>query len=291
MTPVKTLLGQRECASAIICLQSLLRFSNDPLELQIYSDGTLTKDSIETLLSALPGSRVVERDAREETLATKLKNYPRCLEFRSKNVLAQKLFDVALYEPQVTLFYCDADVLFVRPFSGLFDAHKDNKMPVFMKDRGSAYALSAWQLLGPRRLSLPAAINTGIICFPVRAFRLDVLERFLADDSLRIRFEQTPCWAEQTLWALLAAEEDCRVIDERQAKIISPRLKGEDLSELLAVHFVRSYRSLLRSFPVPVSENSAVAATIRVSSAARLQPQQLIFAALRRKVSGLHIGK
>ena len=55
----KTLLGHKNLAFSIACLYSLMRYSVDRIELQIFEDGTLTESDEDELRSCLNTVSVV----------------------------------------------------------------------------------------------------------------------------------------------------------------------------------------------------------------------------------------
>jgi len=205
---VRSLLGKAQMAVAIQCLGSLLRFSNEAIELVLHDDGTLGGREEEELRAALGAVRFERRAAADERVEALLARYPRCREFRRANPLALKLLDVMLLDEGEAVAYCDADILFLRPFAGLFRFDTPEVDAVFMTDRACAYSVRSWDLLVERRLRLAAHVNSGVVSFRRRAYDLDRIEWFL--DRWR-RAPRTPVWAEQTAWALLAGHARTRL--------------------------------------------------------------------------------
>ncbi len=104
-------------------------------------------------------------------------------------------------EPDVR--YVDSDILFVRPFTGLYDWPSADALAVFTENPNNAYTLP-WHLAGPDRVRVPR-VNTGIIAFRRSATDLDFLEWFLGNPRVASLRERWGFWAEQTAWAAAAA--------------------------------------------------------------------------------------
>lgn len=245
---VASLLGHRQVDMAILCLGSLLRAADpaEPLALRLHDDGTLTAGDRERLALALGEPLVAPRPEADERAADALTGRPALAAFRRANPLALKLIDAVLYAGD-ELAYCDTDVLFLRPFSGLFSAGAG---AVFMADHQNAYSVRSWHLALHRRLRLARHVNSGVIRFPTAAWDPDLLEWYLG----RPEFAFAPVWVEQTAWALLGAAAGCSLFDPRQIVIPKRGPTGEQ-DDLVAVHFVSPVRALL-----PLWSSHAVAA-------------------------------
>src|SRR5436305_14292628 len=172
---VSTLLGHAHVGMALLCLGSLLRESVEPLTLQVHDDGTLTPADLERLAAGLGEPAVVGRREADERVEALLGERPAARAFRRENPLGLKLLDAALLAPGGELAFCDSDVLFLRPFSGLF-ALPEGAGALFMRDPQNAYSVRSWHLLREPRLRLAARVNSGIIAFRTRLFALDLVE-------------------------------------------------------------------------------------------------------------------
>lgn len=244
---VATLLGHAHVEMALACLGSLLRHSADPLHLRIHEDGSLDPQDRERLARGLGDPEFVPRaeaDARVEDL---LAGRPALRAFRQGNPLALKLIDIPFLSGMEAddglddLAYCDSDVLFLRPFAGLFRFPGPETGAVFMSDRQNAYSLRSWHLLARRRLALPCRVNSGVLLFRTRFFDPDLLEWYLS----RPEFGFAPVWVEQTAWALLGQRAGCRLWDPRLLRLPEA---GEPPGGTVALHFVSPLRHLLPGF-------------------------------------------
>jgi hypothetical protein len=281
---VSTLLGHAHVEMGIRCLGSLLGLSADPLRLRIHDDGSLTPADLERLATGLRDPLVVSRPEADERLAGLLADRPAARAFRDANPLALKLLDVPLLAAGAELAYCDSDVLFLRPFSRLFEL-PPGAGALFMRDPQNAYSVRSWHLLLERRLRLAGHVNTGVIAFRRSCFDLDLLEWFLS----RPQYRFAPVWVEQTCWALLAHPAGCRLLDPAAVSIPVPG--REPAARQVALHFVSPVRGLLwpiagrlagRRLPGP-----AAAVEIRSVAAPRLSVLSLAASEVRRRVRRL----
>ncbi len=238
---VSTLLGHAHVEMALPCLGSLLACSAAPLRLRLHDDGTLTAPDRERLAAALGDPEVVSRREADERLAGWLSGRPATRAFRAANPLALKLVDAALLAPGGELAYCDSDVLFLRPFTGLFELGPAHGA-LFMCDPQNAYSVRSWHLLQEPRLRLAGRLNSGIIGFRTRWFDPDLVEWFLAQP----RYRFAPVWVEQTCWALLAQPAGCRLLDP--ATVGFPAPGRSPRAQQVALHFVSPLRGLFSGF-------------------------------------------
>lgn len=238
---VATLLGHAHVEMALACLGSLRRYSADPVCLCVHEDGTLTPEDRERLRAGLGDLEFVARAEADERTADALAGRPHLRALRGTNPLARKLIDIPLLA-EGDLAYCDADVLFLRPFTDLFRFPGEEVGAVFMSDRQNAYSVRSWHLPAHPRLALPCRVNSGILLFRTRFYDPDLLEWYFS----RPEFGFAPVWAEQTAWALLGWRAGCRLWDPRLVRLPEPGEEGP--GEAVALHFVSPLRSLLPHF-------------------------------------------
>jgi hypothetical protein len=243
---VRTLMGQSTLETSLTCLPTLLRYSKDPVRLVIHEDGTLTEQSRDTLRAAIAGVEFVSRALADEEVSERLKKHPRCRAARTANIMFLKMFDVALLEP-AELAYCDSDILFLRPFTGLFGARDSRFGALFMADAKNAYAVRPWHLWPLGRLRLAARANAGLMRVASGVMDLDFVEWLIG------RMSQSPVWArrsywdEQTCWSALAQRAGCGLWDARRVVMASADM-AVFTPDAVAVHFVATYRSHLHAY-------------------------------------------
>lgn len=236
---VRTLVCHRDVALGIRCLPTLLKFSAEPMQLVLHDDGSLTDDDVGKLLDALPGASVLRREEADDRMAGLLRNHPWSAEFRRTHPFALKLLDATLASADGLLRYCDTDIVFFRPYQGLFDV-PPGVDAMFMADTHDTYAWRSWQLLR-RRARVVARANAGLMCFRVNQFDLDRVEWAL-------RQPITPQFAhfiEQTAWAVLAAPLVVHHWNTSQVRIVADGVRQPET--LVAGHYIGPFRHLLET--------------------------------------------
>lgn len=241
MQEVHTLICSNDVEMALSCLGSLLQYSSEPIRIIFHDDGSLTKYDVELLLNKFIKSKIVLRKDSDDIIKTRLKNYPNCLKFRNENTLALKLFDVPLLSDD-NIAYCDTDVLFFRPFQGLFTFDNEKTSCLFMKDYQEAYSLYPWQLLGPSKIELISKLNTGLFLIRNEIYDINFFEWMLS----KINFRPIIHWIEQTCWSIFAYRSGCRMWNPDMFKVITNNTKISD--DLIGGHFTRSVRYRLEQY-------------------------------------------
>ena len=192
---VHTLICEQHLWFAVPCLRSLLAFSEDPIQLVIHDDGSLTQPSAERLASAFPDAILVPRRSADAAVADTLARYPHMAQARSHLPHVIKLFDVALTHPEAIVRYVDTDVLFQRRFCGMFPASVPSTSGAFMMDSGNSFGAHPGDFwpFGPLRVA--RFLNSGL--FWIARDRIDY-ERmeylFKRWGPERIRRYQLPCY-------------------------------------------------------------------------------------------------
>src|SRR5215217_351561 len=174
---VHSLICHRDVDMALVCLNSLLKFSAEPLCLSLHDDGSLTVSDTEKLQEGLPGTTIISRAEADQSVGAMLSRYPYCANFRRLSPMGLKLIDVPLLS-HADICCLDTDVLFFRPFSGLFRWPNSNISTIFMRDYQDAYSLKPWQL---GSLKAPSQVNAGLMFVRKKAYNLDFMEKVLKD--------------------------------------------------------------------------------------------------------------
>jgi len=208
-----------------------MRACQQPVDLVLHDDGTLTADDRERLRAVLPGVSFVEAKEADVVMEEKLKNYPWSAAFRTRNVLARKLLDVSLMS-ELPFCFSDSDICYIRPFSGF----PETAALVFTYSNLEAYSIRPWHV--GRSVAMPSRVNTGMMY--VREFDLDFIEWFLSRRELQSVLRRMPFWAEQTAWAALGAHLGCELIVPEQIAVWTPTLKLT--GDLVGIHFTTAVR-------------------------------------------------
>lgn len=236
---VRSLVCHTAVEMAIAGLSSLAQFSDRPLTFVLHDDGSLQREDVERLTTALD-ARVISREEADDAAVPMLRHRPAAEGYRRRSPLGLKLIDIPLLSPG-DLAYSDTDVLALRPFSGLFERPDEPSAMVFMGDIQNAYALRPWHLLGRAAIEVPARANTGIVLMRADAYDLDFVEWVLARNYEVYR--RIPGWVEQTCWAALGQRAGCHLYDDVQVRVIrSDRCLSDP--RMVIGHFTSSVRGL-----------------------------------------------
>jgi hypothetical protein len=260
---VRTLIGHQQLKTGLRCLPSLSKFSAEPVTLFIHDDGTLNEEDCERLLMALPGAVIVRRNEADTYVEPLLARYPKCREYRQQHPLGLKLIDMALFEKEV-LAYCDSDVLFLKPYAGLFQWPEDHHMAaIFMQDIQNAYSLHPWHIYPFGKIRVPQKINSGLILFRTSMYDLDFIEWLLGQRRLQSVFKKRAHWIEQTCWAALGWRVGSYVWSASQFMIATPNMTGLS-EETVGIHFVAACRGKLQDFPQSEENDRKAAIPIEI---------------------------
>lgn len=238
---VSTLICHRDLETALTCLGSLVRHSAEPVEFFFHDDGSLTEEDRERLAAALPVHGVINRKDADQIVKPKLMDYPYCAQFRRRSVFGLKLFDAPLLAPGIDLAFCDTDLFFLRPFSGLFDWPDFRTGCVFMRDYQNAFAFRPWHLAFQDRFQMPSRLNCGLFNFRREYHDLELLEWLLA--RYHRVFAARPHWVEQTCWGALAMTCGGKFWSEKQLCVA--RAAASLPADPIGVHLVTPVRGLL----------------------------------------------
>jgi hypothetical protein len=244
--PVHTLLGESTLDVSLTCLPTLIQYSSDPIRLVIHEDGSLTEPGRDALRLALPGVEFIDRERADDEVRDRLKGYSRCQAARSINLLFLKIFDVSLLELD-DLSYSDSDILFLRPFSGLFGPSIARFPAMFMTDVKQAYAVRPWQLTPVGQVRLAGRVNTGLMRIIPGLLDLDFVEWLLGRIGGHSVWARRSYWNEQTCWAALAGRTGCGLWDCRQVAMATPDI-AVFARDAVAIHFASTYRGYLSDY-------------------------------------------
>jgi hypothetical protein len=245
---VRTLVCHRHVNMAIACLGSLLKFSQEPLSLVIHDDGSLTPGDAERLVTELGNASILWRSEADAMMEEQLINYPHSRRRRYEHPLRLKLLDIPLLN-QSDIAYCDSDILFFRPFSGLFQWFDTDTSAIFMLDSQEAYSIQPWQMLGKNAIHLCSRVNSGLFFLQKQSYDLDFIEWFLAHEE----YWHRPGWGGQTCMSAMGHRIGCRIWHPQQISVIKSGQTSIN-DQMVAGHFTSSVRYLLDRFlSTPIS--------------------------------------
>ncbi len=240
---VHTLLGKAQTPLAIRCLSSLQRCSAELVRLMLHDDGSLDDEASAQLREALgPDVNIIKRAEADQRMNDALSKYPNLAEYRREHHFGLKLLDPMLLDDGEQMNFCDTDVLFFRPMTGLYEL-PDGVSAIFMRDFQQAYSVRRPRnLFTVPGLRLPDKGNTGIIAMKRSAFDLDWLERVIPNRGIRRPIHFT----EQTLYAALGARSSCCMVDPNQIPVVAPETDPNE--PWVGAHFVGPVRDRIDAF-------------------------------------------
>ena len=239
---VQSLIGGSQLPFYLRCLKSLVTFCQDRIELQLHTDGSLSEKDKDSIHSELTGTTVTITDSSENSTSVLdcLQGRPNCQKVRKDSIWGIEFFDPILAFPKDPIsFYLDADILFLRPFSGLFDRNQVKDGAIFLKDtQWDAYSFRPWQMLaGKKRPQVVEGITTGLVFWDKTAIDWDYLEWFLGENNLH----RIPEWIIPTAQAGLAHRCEAKTISPRQIPNLYPNAQIHN--DTFGVHLLGSYRN------------------------------------------------
>ena len=238
--PVQSLVGRTSLPFYLQCLQSLLEHCEDKIRLLIHQDGSLEENDREKVRVQLGENIdfVDYAESKEKTL-DHLTKYPHCQAIRKNSLWGIEFFDpLFAHSDEPISYYVDADILFIRPFHGLFAPEEVESGALFMADtQWDAYSLRPWHLFGfGKKPVIVKGITTALVCWDKRAIDWDYLEWFLS----QCKFHCIPEWIMPTAQAGLASKCRARFVKPSQLANLYPNSSiGE---QNFGVHLLGSYR-------------------------------------------------
>ena len=238
---VQSLIGGSQLPFYLRCLKSLLAFCKDPIDLQLHSDDSLSQEDKDSIHAELDGTiiNITESSQNTSRVLDCLQGRPNCQKFRKESIWGIEFFDPLFANPNAPIsYYLDADILFLRPFSGLFDHSQTEGGAVFLKDtQWDAYCFRPWSLLGlGKKPEVVKGITTGLVFWDKRAIDWDYLEWFLGASYLH----KIPEWIMPTAQAGLANRCNAKTVCPNQITNLYPNAQIHE--DTFGVHLLGSYR-------------------------------------------------
>ena len=238
--------GGKQLPFYLRCLASMTKHCQERISLLLHTDGTLNEKDIETISTNF-GSQFVEipdpTSARENSL-DQLTGRPNCQRLRKDSLWGIEFFDPLFSKPEDSISrYIDADILFFRPFSNLFNDSVTEGGAVFLRDKQwDAYSLRPWHLAGRKKKpEIVSGITTALVCWDKQSLDWDYLEWFLG----KVRFHAIPEWVLPTAQAGLANRCKAKTVLHRQIPNLYPNAKLAE--ETFGAHLLGSYREQWKS--------------------------------------------
>ena len=239
---VQSLIGGSQLPFYLRCLKSLVAFCQDRIDLQIHADGSLSQESKDSIQLSMDGTTVniTESTVNTSRVLDCLQGRPNCQKIRKNSIWGIEFFDPIFAYPEDPIsFYLDADILFLRPFSGLFDREQVKNGAIFLNDtQWDAYCFRPLQMLtGKKKLQAVKGITTGLVFWDKTVIDWDYLEWFLGEH----RLHQIPEWIMPTAQAGLANKCEAKTISPRQITNLYPNARINE--DTFGLHILGSYRN------------------------------------------------
>ena len=189
--------------NACWAIRSFYQATGSSYALCIHDDGTLPAAARRALAQLFPDARLVLRSQADAEIDPWLASHRRCLEFRSSNKLALKVFDLLYYGRASRLVLLDSDVLFFSQPAELLRRIEDPsyQMNCANADVASAYTVTADAVRSQCGFTPLERFNSGLCLIHRESLQLPWLEEFLALPNIL-----SHSWrVEQTLLALCSS--------------------------------------------------------------------------------------
>jgi alpha-N-acetylglucosamine transferase len=184
-------------------LKSFYYYSQRHYVLCIHDDGSLTSEHQAILKHHFPNARLINHSEANEYVLDRLKDYPRCQEFRRTNKLSLKVFDFAAYLESDRMLLLDSDILFFAQPTELLRRIEDPKyqLNTVNGDVASAYTIDPQVVQEKLGFDVIDRFNSGLGLIHKSSMRFDWIEEFLALPDIIGHFWRI----EQTLYALFSS--------------------------------------------------------------------------------------
>ncbi len=285
MVKLRSLVCHKGIETYLICLKSLKDFCRDPIEMVLHNDGSLDECDKTRFIETLGPVEFVERETADEIILERLKNYKHASALRKNSIWGLELFDYHLFDESETYgFWCDADVKFIRPFSGLFTEEAAKGKSVFISDAvWQSYSIRPWHLMDDRCLNVISGMNLGLNIMDKRFYDLDYIDWFLGQDD----YYAIPNWIVPTCYAALGARSNAYIIDNTQLVNLYPSAKITQ--QTFAAHFLSSYREQWKNELLKDNSGSMdlEPLSVRFERAKVCSPLELLRSQIERKINNL----
>jgi hypothetical protein len=200
---IHVLTSKDDFLNLIWALKSFYRASKRRYALCIHDDGSLTAEIRATLSHHFPAARLIERSKSDGEARERLKNHPRCLDFRLNNHLAPKIFDFPAHLQSERMLLLDSDVLFFAAPTALLERIEDlqYRFNCVNRDVSDASTVDATTVKNQTGVQSIERFNSGLGLIFGDSLRLDWIEEFLSLPGILDHFWRI----EQTLYMLCSA--------------------------------------------------------------------------------------
>ena len=278
---VQTLIGRKQLDFYLNCIESFLDHCEENVSVNFHTDGTISSQQKDYIKNQFSDSKIsISNDVKSKSKTLDaLYGRPNCQKFRQDSIWGVEFFDpiFAFPEDQIS-FYIDADILFLRSFSGLFDRNEVRGGAIFLNDtQWDAYCFRPWQMLtGKSKLQSVKGITTGLVFWDKAVIDWDYLEWFLGENHLH----KIPEWIMPTAQAGLAHRCEAKTISPRHLPNLYPNAQIHE--DTIGVHLLGSYRKHWMEKLVAREKNHAESSLTITPSFERCKRQNFFGYSLRQ---------
>lgn len=238
---VSFLTGPRFWHQTVFCFLSLQLRTDSRITPNIYSDGSLFKETVDQILRVIPWAKIHMHEEIEAKLDTILPetSYPTLRQRRREYPHLRKFIDLHLDRPGYTIV-ADSDMLFFRRPSELMKLF-ESQSAFFIQDIGNAYGYPLEflnELLGEK---VPEKVNVGLYGLDSSTLDWDEIEHWCRQ---QIEVHGPHYLQEQGLTAMALARAN-PVVLPRDEYLVMPSLSEGRIPTAALHHYVaetkRSY--------------------------------------------------
>jgi hypothetical protein len=255
---VHVLTWERDYISGLWAAKSFYRSAGVRWPLVWHETNTLSPTARRRLADHFPDSQLItstEANDRVGRLLTE-RNLSHCATCRSKSFMLMKLIDCLVLSRARYLLLLDTDVLFFARPQELMDAVRTgDSVALFNRDSKTWYNLTPAVARERYGVDLVEEINAGLALIRREDWRLDLIDRFLADPDIL----SDPWLTEQTTQALMASQIGMRFLPPTYLCTVEPGLETPDGTPLVAKHYPGYPRPLFFREGIPHLLRSAAA--------------------------------
>jgi hypothetical protein len=235
---IRVLTWRRDWINLLWALKSFFHYSGVRYPLYIH-DGGLLPANLRQLLRHFPNAHIVgaaEAD-RRVTGFLRERGFPRCADYRLRNVATRKVFDYFVLSDADYILSMDSDLVFFRRPEELCAPPASLTKNYYNKDESYWYSMTPEEFADSFRMVPVGRINSGLFLIKRDSIKLELIEQWLSNQKL---FDDT--WvSEQTLHALCSTIHGVELLPDTYRVSTKPGLDGD----LICKHYPGFYRPLL----------------------------------------------
>lgn len=162
---IHSLVCKRDLKMYLWAIRSLLYYTKLNCPVVVHDDGTLNEADYQLLKQSLPGVKIIPREVADCIIAQKLKDFPRCQQYRENSAFGLKLFNLMLLPEVDTILSFDSDILFFRYPRELIQKNRDQAGIIYNKE----YTIPSYgtdSVLVEKYHNIVDGFNSGLVIYP-----------------------------------------------------------------------------------------------------------------------------